>query len=49
MTRSPGRIKEIIPIALPRPRDRAALLLDRRYQDYVVHIEQLMEIPAEGA
>jgi NitT/TauT family transport system ATP-binding protein len=49
MTRSPGRIKEIIPIALPRPRDRAALLLDRRYQDYVVHIEKLMEIPAEEA
>jgi NitT/TauT family transport system ATP-binding protein len=47
MTRSPGRIKETIPIALPRPRDRAALLLDRRYQDYVVRIEQLMEIPAE--
>jgi NitT/TauT family transport system ATP-binding protein len=47
MTRSPGRIKEIIPIALPRPRDRAALLLDRRYQDYVVQIERLMEIPAE--
>src|SRR5436309_10788543 len=38
MTRSPGRIKEIISIALPRPRDRAALLLDRRYQDYVVRI-----------
>src|SRR5262245_20630928 len=47
MTRSPGRIKEVIPIALPRPRDRAALLLDRRYQDFVVRIEQLMEIPAE--
>jgi NitT/TauT family transport system ATP-binding protein len=49
MTRSPGRIKDIIPIALPRPRDRAALLLDRRYQDYVVRIEQLMEVPAEEA
>jgi len=48
MTRSPGRIKEIIPIALPRPRDRATLLLDRRYQDFVVRIERLMEIPAEG-
>jgi NitT/TauT family transport system ATP-binding protein len=47
MTRSPGRIKEIIPIALPRPRDRATLLLDRRYQDLVVRIERLMEIPAE--
>ena len=33
ITRSPGRVKEIIPIELPRPRDRATLLLDRRYQD----------------
>ena len=49
MTRSPGRIKEIIPIALPRPRDRATLLLDRRYQDFVVRIERLMEIPTEKA
>jgi NitT/TauT family transport system ATP-binding protein len=49
MTRSPGRIKEIIPIALPRPRDRATLLLDRRYQDYVVRIERLMEAPTEEA
>jgi NitT/TauT family transport system ATP-binding protein len=46
MTRSPGRIKDIIAIDLPRPRNRAALLLDRRYQDYVVGIEQLMETPA---
>jgi NitT/TauT family transport system ATP-binding protein len=49
MTRSPGRIKEIIPIALPRPRDRATLLLDRRYQDYVVRIERLMDAPTEEA
>ena len=49
MTRSPGRIKDIIAIDLPRPRNRAALLLDRRYQDYVVGIERLMEIPAEEA
>jgi NitT/TauT family transport system ATP-binding protein len=49
MTRSPGRIKEIISIALPRPRDRAALLLDRRYQDYVVRIERLMDTPTEEA
>jgi NitT/TauT family transport system ATP-binding protein len=49
MTRSPGRIKEIIPIALARPRDRASLLLDRRYQDYVVRIERLMETPTDEA
>src|SRR5947207_11874767 len=47
MTRSPGRIKEIIPIALPRPRDRAALLLDRRYQDYVVRIERMIDDTSE--
>ena len=47
ITRSPGRMKEIIPIELPRPRDRAKLLLDRRYQDYVVDIERLMDEPGE--
>lgn len=47
MTRSPGRLKEIIPIDLPRPRSRAALLLDRRFQDHVVGIERLMEDPAQ--
>ena len=43
MTRSPGRVKRIIPIDLPRPRRRAELLLDRRFQDHVVTIERLME------
>jgi NitT/TauT family transport system ATP-binding protein len=43
MTRSPGRIKEIVRIDLARPRDRATLLLDRRYQDYVVRIERMMD------
>jgi NitT/TauT family transport system ATP-binding protein len=47
MTRSPGRIKEVIAIDLPRPRRRATLLLDRRYQDHVVTIERLMESPTE--
>ena len=46
MTRSPGRLKKVIPIELVRPRARAALLLDRRFQDYVVGIERLMESPA---
>jgi NitT/TauT family transport system ATP-binding protein len=49
MTRSPGRLKKIIPIELSRPRDRAELLLDRRFQDYVVDIERLMESPAGEA
>jgi NitT/TauT family transport system ATP-binding protein len=43
MTSSPGRIKEIITIDLPRPRERAQLLLNRRYQDYVVDIEKMMD------
>jgi NitT/TauT family transport system ATP-binding protein len=46
MTRSPGRIKEIVPIELARHRDRATLLLDRRYQDYVVTIERMMDAQA---
>ena len=39
MTRAPGRIKQIVDIDLPRPRRRAELLLDPRYQKYVVDIE----------
>jgi NitT/TauT family transport system ATP-binding protein len=52
MTRSPGRIKAIVDIDLPRPRRRAQLLLDPHYQKYVVDIEKLIddapedEIPA---
>jgi NitT/TauT family transport system ATP-binding protein len=47
MTRSPGRIKRIVDIALPRPRRRAELLVDRRYQEYVVAIEREMDDPPE--
>lgn len=43
MTRSPGRIKQIVDIDLPRPRRRAELLLDSRYQKYVVDIERLID------
>jgi len=49
MTRSPGRIKTVVTIDLPRPRQRAALLVNRRYQDFVVDIERMMEMPAEEA
>jgi NitT/TauT family transport system ATP-binding protein len=49
LTRSPGRVKASIAIDLPRPRRRADLLVDRRYQQYVVDIERLMETPAEEA
>jgi NitT/TauT family transport system ATP-binding protein len=47
MTRSPGRIKSVVDIELPRPRRRVELLVDRRYQDYVVAIERQMDDPAE--
>jgi NitT/TauT family transport system ATP-binding protein len=47
MTRSPGRIKEIVDIDLPRPRRRAELLLDPRYQKYVVDIERLIDDTGE--
>jgi NitT/TauT family transport system ATP-binding protein len=43
LTRSPGRIKETVRIDLPRPRRRAELLVDRRYQTLVVDIERLMD------
>ena len=43
MTRSPGRIKKVIDIDLPRPRRRSDLLLDPRYQKYVVDIERMID------
>jgi NitT/TauT family transport system ATP-binding protein len=47
LTRSPGRIKETISIDLPRPRRRADLLVDRRYQTLVIDIERLMDMPEQ--
>jgi NitT/TauT family transport system ATP-binding protein len=47
MSRSPGRIKCAIDIALARPRRRSELLVNRCYQDYVVAIERQMDDPAE--
>ena len=49
LTRSPGRIKTVIDIDLPRPRRRADLLLDPRYQTYVVNIEKLIDDTAAEA
>ena len=43
MSRSPGRIKQVIDIDLPRPRRRTDLLLDPRYQKYVVDIERMFD------
>ena len=47
LTRSPGRIKAQVDIDLPRPRRRAELLVDRRYQTFVVDIEGLMDTPEQ--
>ena len=47
MTRSPGRIKKVIDIDLPRPRRRSDLLLDPRYQKYVVDIERMIDDTSE--
>ena len=47
MTRAPGRIKQIVDIELPRPRRRAELLLDPRYQKYVVEIERMIDDTSE--
>jgi NitT/TauT family transport system ATP-binding protein len=43
MSNSPGRIRKVFDVALPRPRIRAELLVDRRYQEMVVAIEGLMD------
>jgi NitT/TauT family transport system ATP-binding protein len=49
MTRSPGRIRQIVDIDLPRPRLRSELLLDPRYQKYVVEIERMFDDTDEGS
>ncbi|BAM91266.1 ABC transporter ATP-binding protein [Bradyrhizobium oligotrophicum S58] len=43
MSRSPGCIREVIDIDLPRPRRREELLLDPRYQKYIVDIERMFD------
>ena len=43
MTQTPGRIRQVIDIDLPRPRVRTDLLLDPRYQKYVVEIERMFD------
>ena len=45
LTRSPGRVKATVDIDLPRPRRRAELLVDRRYQTLMIRIEHLMDSP----
>ncbi len=48
MTSSPGRIKTIVDIDLPRPRRRAEMLLDKRFQKYIVDIEALIDQMPDG-
>ena len=48
MTRSPGRIRQVVDIDLPRPRRRTELLLDPRYQKYVVDIERMFDDSGEA-
>ena len=48
MTRSPGRIRQIVDIDLPRPRRRTELLLDPRYQKYVVEIDRMFDDSGEN-
>ena len=43
MSGSPGRIQAIVDIELPRPRVRANLLTDARYQGLVVRLEGMLE------
>ena len=47
LTKSPGRIKEIIEIDLPRPRIRSELLLNPKYQQYVIDIEAMIDTQPE--
>jgi NitT/TauT family transport system ATP-binding protein len=48
MSPSPGRIRQIVDIELPRPRRRTELLLDPRYQEYIVEIERMFDDPGEN-
>jgi NitT/TauT family transport system ATP-binding protein len=43
MSGSPGRIQEVVDIDLPRPRSRATLLGDPRYQRYVLDLEARLQ------
>jgi len=43
MSSSPGRIRQVVDIDLLRPRRRTDLLLDPRYQKYVVDIDRMFD------
>ena len=48
LTRQPGRIKAVVDVELQRPRVRAELLLDPRYQRLVIDLERMIEDAPEG-
>lgn len=39
---TPGTVREVVDIDLPRPRVRSELLRNPRYQEYVIHLENLL-------
>src|SRR5438552_6532105 len=47
MRRAAGRVKEIVDIDVARPPRRAGLLLDPRYQKYIVEIERMIDDTSE--
>jgi len=42
LTGTPGKVREIVTINLPRPRVRAELLRNTAYQEYVIQLERLL-------
>lgn len=43
MASGPGRIASVVPIDLPRPRQRTELVFNRRYQEYIAEIEGMID------
>src|SRR5690625_1307510 len=42
LTGTPGTVKEIVDTSLERPRVRTELLRNTTYQEYVIHLENLL-------
>jgi NitT/TauT family transport system ATP-binding protein len=48
LTGTPGRVREIVSVELPRPRVRAELLLNQTYQEYIIRLEGLLVAEAHA-
>jgi NitT/TauT family transport system ATP-binding protein len=48
LTGTPGRVREIVSIELPRPRVRAELLRNLTYQEYIIRLEGLLVAEAHA-